>query len=354
MKVLLGEVSKAGRATKVERIVAGQEEILTALFERTYSMMSPVAQRVFLTLCNWRSAVPEVALEAVLLRPQNERMNVRTALDELVASSLVEEFGGPDAETFVQVPLAASLFGRRKLAASPWKVAVEADTELLQILGPAQKSDAKHGVDSRLYRLFRGAAKGILAGKRSLSEMVPMLELIARNHPVAWLYLVELYREVAPPDSPALIKSAMQHYLENPRGPVSALEAWQVLAKECSRTGDALGELHALSEISTLPDTPFDVISNVANHVNSILSSPQGTSIQREERDVLVRTIAASMDRHRDEFDAIDCSRLAWLYMRLGNEAKALELARHGLELDPTDVHCRRIVDRLAPSHFWH
>ena len=53
IKVLLGEVAKVGKLKKIERIVAGQDEILDALFERTYESLSPAAKYVFLTLCNW-------------------------------------------------------------------------------------------------------------------------------------------------------------------------------------------------------------------------------------------------------------------------------------------------------------
>ncbi len=48
IKILLGEVAKAGSLVKIERIVADSEEILRALFERTYARLSPVAKRVFL------------------------------------------------------------------------------------------------------------------------------------------------------------------------------------------------------------------------------------------------------------------------------------------------------------------
>jgi hypothetical protein len=74
LKILLGEVAKASKRVKIERIVAGHDEILDVLFERTYAELSPVAKRVFLTLANWRSAVAELAVEAVLLRPANDRM----------------------------------------------------------------------------------------------------------------------------------------------------------------------------------------------------------------------------------------------------------------------------------------
>ena len=63
--------------------MAGQDEALLALFERSYNRLTPAAQRVFLTLCNWKSSVPALAVEAVLLRPENQRIDVQGAISEL-------------------------------------------------------------------------------------------------------------------------------------------------------------------------------------------------------------------------------------------------------------------------------
>ena len=79
MKILLGQVAKEGHAVKPERIVASADDLLKALFERTYGALSPGGQRVFLLLCSWRVFVPEVAVEAVLLRPGIERFDVTEA-----------------------------------------------------------------------------------------------------------------------------------------------------------------------------------------------------------------------------------------------------------------------------------
>ena len=49
-KILLGVVSIEGKAGNINRIVASQDELLTALFERTYTMLSYAAKKVFLTL----------------------------------------------------------------------------------------------------------------------------------------------------------------------------------------------------------------------------------------------------------------------------------------------------------------
>ena len=107
IKILLGEVAKHKKLEKIERVIAAQDKILEALFERTYQRITPAAKRVFLTLCSWRSSVPELALEAVLLRPTNqERIDVKSSLDELIRYSLVEEYDDNDVK-ILEVPLAA-------------------------------------------------------------------------------------------------------------------------------------------------------------------------------------------------------------------------------------------------------
>ena len=91
MKVLLGQVAKEQRAVKPQRIMASADHLLKALFERTYGALSPAGQRVFLLLCSWRVFVPEVAVEAVSLRPGSERFRVTEALEELRRFSLVDQ-----------------------------------------------------------------------------------------------------------------------------------------------------------------------------------------------------------------------------------------------------------------------
>jgi hypothetical protein len=84
IKILLGEVAKNKQAGSIPHLIAGSDEILTALFERTYSALSPCAQRAFLTLAAWTSSVPRLALEAVLLRSTQERFEVQAGVETLL------------------------------------------------------------------------------------------------------------------------------------------------------------------------------------------------------------------------------------------------------------------------------
>ena len=172
IKILLGEVARIGRTVKPERIVAGHDQILGALFERSFALLGVAAQRVFLTLCSWRSVVPQVALEAILLRPENERIDVAAAVDELRNMSLVEELiSKEDGQTFLSVPLAANFFGKRKLITSSLRAAVEADVHVLQSLGAARKEDIRHGVlPPRVRRLLRTVSGEVSRGASTPPE----------------------------------------------------------------------------------------------------------------------------------------------------------------------------------------
>ncbi len=180
IKVLLGEVAKENRLVKVERIVASKDEMLDALFERTYVGLSSAAKRVYLTLCRWRSFIPQVALEAVLIRPTNEKMDVEDAVEELIRSSFVEGMDDETGARFLNVPLVGSVFGRRKLEVSHMKAAIEADVDLLQELGATQVAGLRLGIQPRIERLFRYVAKELSRDSRRYDEYITMLEFLCR------------------------------------------------------------------------------------------------------------------------------------------------------------------------------
>ena len=162
--------------------MANWDDMLDTLFERTYSRLSRPAQRVFLTLCNWKSFVAQTAIEAVMLRPNNEYMEVSQAIDDLYNSSLVEKTPSEvDDETFLSVPLVAMQFGQRKLSISPMQMAIQADTELLRIFGATQETDVSHGIEPRIRRFFKEIEDRVRNERNQLDEFVPIVEFVARQ-----------------------------------------------------------------------------------------------------------------------------------------------------------------------------
>lgn len=344
VKVLLGEVAKVGKLTPVTKIVASKDEILDALFERTYSGLSPVARRVFLTLSRWRSTVPQLAVEAVLLRPINERMDVSEAIDELSRSSFIEiTTSEEDNQLFLTVPLSASAFGKRKLEVSPMKGAVESDIQLLQAFGASQRVDIRHGVRPRIHRMFRFIAERISKGNEELETHIPMLELIARKYTPAWLLLADLHEEFSADEGEEKAKDAIRRYLESSHEAENQQRAWQRLTEICQRTNDPAGEAHALVERSEIPEESFSSIAAAARRLDFLLRNK--IIVAEEDRHFLARRMVRTMQNRLDEMDADDCSVAAWLCIRADDKAQARYFTKLGLDKDPENAYCQKLAE---------
>ena len=350
MKILLGQVAKERRAIDPERIVASADHLLNALFKRTYGALSPAGRRVFLLLCSWRVVVPEVAVEAVSLRPGTERFNVAEALKELFRFSLVDRVSDGEEATFVSVPLAAAMYGRRELAVSPLKVAVEEDRKLLMDFGAGKREDAQRGVLPRIDNLVRAVALRASTSPTELEEALPVLEYLASRVPKAYLRLVELVLEVGgDKQSKEQAKTYVRSFLETAEVP-ERLEAWLKLADLCGSSEDPVGEVHALCEAALLPTSDQEDLGRFANRLNSRIRDLKDHSIgdawSGEVRELLGRVIER-MERQLKGLSATNCSRLAWLHLNVGSVGRALDVARIGIERDPSNGYCQGLISKL-------
>ena len=354
IKINLGEVATLRSLVKPARILATQDEILIALFERTFASLSPAAQRIFLMLCNWRSVVPEFAVVIAVLRKENEKIDPEAALTELRRASFIDDLkSDADTQVFVNVPAAAMVFGKAKLLASPLKAAVEADTLVLRRFGAAARDDVRHGVLPRIRRFLQSAAAEILNGRERLDDHEASLELIGRRVPTAWIDIARFYGECDVDQTQGRTKRALRRYLESDAEPAGRNMAWGLLVDACRQTGDVVGEVHALVERCQLKNASIDDLSRTANRLNTIHQDlkRRGESVfDTEEKRILIAPVAAALAARFAELTAVDLSRLAWLQLHLDADKEALRSARQGNRIDPADEHCRRLLDKLEQN----
>lgn len=348
IKVLLGEVKRTGQTRKVERIMASRDDILEALFERTFASLSSDAQRVFLTLCGWRSAVARLALQAVLLCSKlDHRIDVESAVAELRQYSLVEVilFGEEKAE-FLSIPLITTLFGEKVLKVSPWKPEIDEDVRVLRCFGAAQPSDFRHGLAPRIDAFFRELEVLASLGSQELGEYLPVLEFVARGYPPTWRRLAHFYEQSHELE---FAKRALRSYLQalnSVDAKSDQQKAWEWLAALCRRTDDWAGMIQAYVSVCQIPSIPFIAISNAA--FSMILSAKDPRRYEGDHWRLAVERIVEEMSRRIDaEGDARDCSRLAWLFMYLHDESQAQRITKMGLSRDPNDEHCLKLAQRL-------
>lgn len=332
IKILLGEVAKEKKAGHIERLVAGRDEILTALFERTYASLSPCGQRAFLTLTAWNSAVPRVALEAVLQKSLGEIAEVERAVDMLLQYSLAERQRSIEGMDFIQLPLVALVFGRKKLNVSPFQAAIKADADLLQMLGTVSRGEVHFSMAKRI-EFFLGSIARRMEKGEPFEKYSPIIEMICRQFPPAWLALARMHIEENTMASFEKAKTELRRFLEQDSSSAAAAEAWRNLAHCCFKTGDMLGDVHAFVQRSKIASVPFADLTNTARLLNDMIRK-KILAAGPDEKRTLGEELLHVMHSRLGEAKADDIAQMAWLALRIHDYKQASELVRHGLGIE--------------------
>ena len=352
IRLALGEAAVERKAVTPKGVLAGGRQVLDALFRRTFQALSPGAQRVFLLLSAWRVSVPEIAVEAVMLRRRSEHFDVGAALDEVVRFSLVERSEGRDNRTsFVTVPLVAALFGRGELEVHRLRPTVENDRRLLMDFGARSKGESYRGVEERIENLIRNVARRSSAdGDVIRSEDREILEYLADQFPRMYWRLAELVTEEGEtPVARELAREYLKRYIQGGTRAESG-RAWDWLAHLRGTDGDAVGQVQALCEAAAVPGRSLRDLSRYANRVNNVVySNPvmRTTPSWLADRGMLLSRLIEELEKKRGSLTATDCSRLAWLQVNAGRTERAIDIARLGADREPGNEYCRRFLERF-------
>ena len=358
IKLMLGEVTRNdSHVRNPERILAGHDEALRTLFQRSYARLSRAAQRVFLTLCKWRSSVPSLALEAVLMRPANENIDVYSAITELVQSSFIDQtFDTASNEPELSVPLASRLFGLQKLQVSVWRASVEEDVKLLQMLGPARQGN-EPDFSRRIVQLFNNVAEVLSDGNKKLEEFLPVLQFITTRYSSGSVLLAQLVGDLGLGDHEK--ESYLVSYLEGHEDPnFPKWQVWRQVADIRRANGDTNGELDAMAQACSSNGIPTHHLSDSANRINAILrdmadNQSSHHQITKDEKQFIVQDVVNALERDFEDLDtddfasATDLSRLAWLQVHVNDLSAARATVQRGLAIDPNNSYCKNLADTL-------
>lgn len=183
-----------------------------------------------------------------------------------------------------------------------------------------------------------------------MEEFVPILEYLASRVPGVYLRLADLILEVGGVDqAKERAKAYFRRFLETADAQ-ERMEVWLRLADLCHSTDDAMGEVHALGEAALLPLATPETIGVLANRINNKIRDLKERRIEASwspEVNQLIERVAHAMERHLNVLSATDCSRLAWLYLNIGKDDRARDIARRGIKYEPTNEHCLKLVRRL-------
>ena len=347
IKILLGEVANEKRFRSPRQVVAGSEEILTALFERTFKALSPCGQRMFMTLAGWNSAVPRIALEAVLIRSTEERSEVGKAIESLLHYSLAESrIAEVDGQEFMSLPLAASAFGKQQLQINVLKSAIQADVQILQMFSPSSIADVNLNISKGIESCIRRVSDRIDRGAQ-FSEYAPIVEMVCRNYNPGWLLLAQWRLERGTDEDIRESISNIESFLQRDQNGPDSARAWNMLARARFRLQDHLGEIHAFVERAQFDTVPFYDVSNTANLLNRRYLE---LDLEVDGKRQLAQRLLDRLEARISEAKPDDLSRMAWLALHLSREDKATEFTVMGLSSDPDNQHCLRIAERMGIS----
>lgn len=343
IKILLGEVAKNGKIGSIRRIVTEQERILDALFKRTFNNLSPSAKRVFLTLCSWNSMIPKIALEAVLWRPENEKIDVQKAIEELKQCSFIDVINDDKSDELISLPLAAAIYGKGELEVYPEKIKIYADRKLLFEFGTTSHSNLSNGLMQNIEKKFKSISSRIKTIKEFEKEL-GTLEYIATKFPKTYKYIIEIFEEYEEYEK---VKYYIREYLKNNLLVSEKIDLWKKLASVCNFTNDWEGESHALIELIQLPNISFEVISETANKINSHIYHNMDAKLDFYKSEILNKIIEVMIKRITNEGTATDYSRLGWLLLNNNERGRAEKIVEKGLELDDTNDYCLKLLPKI-------
>lgn len=345
IKILLGEIADSGKYHRPKQIMAKQDEILDALFERTFNNLTPLAERIFLTLCGWKSLVPQLGVEAMIHRYRDPDLDPETSIDQLVRMSLVERKIAPDNSVFLEVPLSAAIFGNKKLEYSPQAALIETDLRFLKDFGPTAATGISSGLDPKIRTFFKNTAQKVEKGEENANEIKDVLEFLASSYSEAWMLLADLETERRAPQHKKKAVEYIRRYLETDPPAEGALDAWLRLEEFYSASGNNVEACMALLKADRIGEQPYYRLSRMANRLNR--DSQLRQKLNKSHIETTYKPLSILMEARLPEAKATDHSRLAWLHLHCGNNARALEIAEQGLKKDSSDTHCLKIVKRL-------
>ncbi len=346
IKILLGEVANEKQFRSPRHVVAGSGDILTALFERTFKVLSPCAQRIFMTLAGWNSAVPRIALEAVLIRSTEERAEVENGIESLLHYSLAEARVAEDGQEFLSLPLAASAFGKQQLQISVLKSAIQADIHILQMFSPSSIADINLNLSRGLESCIKTISDRIDRGEQ-FEDYKPIIEMVCRAYNPGWLLLAKWRLERGSDNDVGEAIGNIQSFLQRDESGPDSASAWHMLANACYRRQDHMGEIHAYVERAQFESVPFYDVSNTANLLNRRYTD---LNLEIDGKRQLAQRLLDRLEVRIAEAKADDFSRMAWLAMHLLQEDKARGFTMKGLCMEPDNEHCLKIAVRLSIS----
>ncbi|MBM3470232.1 MAG: hypothetical protein FJX73_05505 [Armatimonadetes bacterium] len=343
MRLVLGEMAKERRYVPPKDLLPRRIDIVNAVFERSFNKLSQHGKWVYLLTANWRTAIAELALVVICAERD---VDAEAGAEECVRLSLLTAEQTPAGSYYYWAPELARVFGRKKLDSDPDRLAIQqalADLRRFCVLKPGQVATTSHS--DVVNRFLESALEDTSStDAQEIDRLNGILERIAELYPPAWGQVAAFRRHFRLPGQD--IEYALRRWVEEQPFDKTA---WLQRAEYAREVSDQETQISSL--VSAVDADPRDIslLRDAALALCQFIDARKA-AIPRTRRGVYLAGVRDHMERSAGDLDATALSRLAWLFLLEDNREKALYYAKLGLDKEPGNEHCRRIVQRLEPQ----
>ena len=344
MKILLGELVRENKTIK--KVISNREDILDALFDRTFNMLSEPAKKIYLTLSLWRSCVLEIAICAIFECQQgNECINVENAIQELINFSLIERIEDTEKDySYLNIPKASHYFAQTKIKTSPYQYEAQKDIELIKLFCPTGKNNPPINIITQIsYFIDKYINNKQLAS--NTNTLFDVIEFICHKYPYLY-YDIACKTMYNYPEESILL---FEKYIEKEFPCINIIDAWEKISI-LYKDKNPLAYINALIKlgINCISEDNISRAIDAANDINKFIAQGTIKSVHHPYSSMLLNFADNLAVRLKETNEADDYSKCAWIYLHAGDSHKAKEISEQGLFIDPQNKHCLNLKEKCS------
>lgn len=353
IKLMVAQFAHVGNVDLSYDRIVNHDELLSALFDRSFELLSGDGQFLYLLLSQIGES-PEWLLDSVC-----ELIGIAYKLgrQSLIQHSLatVTQAHDDDGDSWLGVSHLVARHGSKML------VGHELESDVIRVVHVIRSiyhplSHERYGIAESLRALWAAIAQGRAIGYLSWNEALNLGRCIASRRDECWLsYAIAVSR---------CRKATKEHVRSTFKMAVETLttsgEVWKAFSDFEFREGNAVA---AAVYGARAIDCGYDNLE-FALHIARLLARELSRSelgVEPVHREMYVAGVVQYLEERRKRLNATGLSRLGWLYfirdshdtdpkIRRWLMEKALHCAEDGLRLEPTNEYCIRLRNRVLTA----
>lgn len=330
-----------------DHITDDSNQILRMLFDRAFHRLSSSAKELFLALGRRNTGYASFVVESVCKNAEKTPENWGNVVQELESLSLIEvERLGDTKFDLLFIPYPAQLFCTQKI--NTGADSFEGILPELNRFGFISENNAKLTAKEILKRYFDSYS---ITSTGIVSTFHRVIDFMVNMHPELAIDVYNLDKSGPKLIESVLMRHFLEAYIQNCATPQEYYAGWRPL----------LDVLDELSEYRSSLNLIWIVLSNNADDLRLLSDCAFYLSKNKQaycdvNEELYFRCIEGALALSENLIDKADGtvhSRIAWLFLhqRNADEAAALQHAINGLENEPGNIFCLRLVEKLHRVH---